>query len=91
MYKIKSHPAKRANDIESRFIKLANPIIADFLSEIFNQCVSTRSYPDAMKVVKVIPIFKKDREKTTNYKPKSLPSQFNKIFEKCCTREFIDL
>ena len=33
---IKSHKARRANDIESKFIKLANPVIANFLSEMFN-------------------------------------------------------
>jgi len=36
-----------------------------------------------MKLAEVIPIFKKDnRDKTTNYRPISLLSQFNKIFEK---------
>ena len=80
---IKKHKAKRANDIKSRFIKLANPIIAHSLSEIFNQCVSTGIYPDSIKLTQVIPIFEKgDREKTTNYRPISLLSQCNKIFEK---------
>ena len=46
----KSHKAKRANDIETRFINLANPVIAHVLSEIFNQCVSTDINHDAMKV-----------------------------------------
>ena len=80
---IKSHKARRTNDIESRFIKLANPVIANFLSEMFNLSLTTGIYPDAMKVAEVIPIFKKgDRDKSTNYRPISLLSQFNKIFEK---------
>ena len=80
---IKSHKARRANDIESKFIKLANPVIANFLSEMFNLSLTTGIYPDAMKVAEVIPIFKKgDREKATYYRPISLLSQFNKIFEK---------
>jgi len=80
---IKSNKAKRSIDVESKFIKLANPVIAYFLSEIFNLCLTTEIYPDAMKVTEIIPIFKKeDRESTTNYRPISLLSQFNKIFEK---------
>ena len=79
---IKSHKARRANDIESKFIKLANPVIANFLSKMFNLSLTTGIYPDAMKVAEVIPIFKKgDRDKTTNCRPISLLSQFNKIFE----------
>ena len=80
---IKSHKARRTNDIESRFIKLANPVIANFLSEMFNLSLTTGIYPDAMKVAEVIPIFKKcDHDKSTNYRPISLLSQFNKISEK---------
>ena len=50
---------------------------------MFNLSLTTGIYPDAMKVAEVIPIFKKgDRDKATNYRPISLLSQFNKIFEK---------
>ena len=59
------------------------PIISFFLSELFNLCLSTGTYPDLMKVAEVIPIFKKgQKDKLTNYRPISLLSQFNKIFEK---------
>ena len=64
-------------------MKHANPIISFFLSELFNLCLSTGTYPDLMKIVKVIPIFKNgEKDKMTNYRPISLLSQFNKIFEK---------
>ena len=80
---IKSHKARRAIDTEFRFIKLANPVIAYFLSEMFNLSLTTGIYPDAMNVAEVIPIFKKgDRDKSTNYRSISLLSQFNKIFKK---------
>ena len=66
-----------------KFIKLANPIISFFLSELFNLCLSTDTYPNSMKVAEGIPIFKKgQKDKMTNYRPISLLSQFNKIFEK---------
>ena len=40
-------------------------------------------YPDGLKGAEVVPIFKKsDPNDVTNYKPISLLSNFNKIFEK---------
>ena len=40
-------------------------------------------HPDSLKVAEVIPIFKKgEQDKTTNYRPMTLFSHFNKIFEK---------
>ena len=80
---LKNRKARKALDIEIKFIKLANPIISFFLSELFNLCLSTGTYPDLMKVAEVIPIFKKgQKDKMTNYRPITLLSQFNEIFEK---------
>ena len=80
---IKRKKAKRASDIETKFIKYANPVLLYFVSDIFNRCVTEGVYPDSLKVSEVIPIFKKgDRDKTTNFRPISLLSQFNKVFEK---------
>ena len=45
--------------------------------------MSEGTYPDLHKIFEVVPIFKKgDRNKMTNYRPISLLSQFNKVFEK---------
>ena len=50
---------------------------------MFNVCLSEGTYPDLLKIVKVVPIFKQgELNKMTNYCPISLFSQFNKIFEK---------
>ena len=80
---LKIKKATRTSDIESKFIKYANPVIAKFVSDLFNFCLKEGVYPDSLEVAGVIPIFKKgEPDKTTNYRSISLFSQFNKIFEK---------
>ena len=73
---LKNRKATRTSDIETKFIKLANPIISFFLSELFNLCLSTGTYPDLMKVAEVIPVFKKgQKDKLTNHRPISRGGQ----------------
>ena len=65
------------------FIKYANPVISKFLSDMLNVCLTKGAYPDLLKIAEVVPLFKKGvRNKITNYRPMSLLSQFNKVFEK---------
>ena len=53
------------------------------LTHIFNRSLICRSFPNDMKLAKIIPIFKSgDRFKFSNYRPISLLSQFSKILEK---------
>ena len=56
---LKNRKARRTLDIETKFIKHANPIVSFFLSELFYLYLSTGIYPDLMKVAEVFPIFKK--------------------------------
>ena len=73
----------RINDIPTRIVKLSNGVIAPFLSNIFNICMSQGCYPSLLKIAHVIPIFKTgNREECANYRPISLLSNFNRIFEK---------
>ena len=80
-FKIKN--VTRTSDIETKFIKYANPVISKFVSDLFNSCLKEGVYSDPFKVAEVIPIFKKgEHDKITNYRPISFLSQFYKIFEK---------
>ena len=80
---LKNRKARRSIDIKTKFLKHANPIIPFFLSGLLNVCLSSGTYADLIKVAKIIPIFiKGEKDKITNYKPISLFSQCNKIFEK---------
>ena len=53
------------------------------LTTIINMSFATGIYPDQLKIAQVIPIFKKgDKLLVSNYRPISLLSNINKIFEK---------
>ena len=71
------------DNFSTKFIKLSAPILAPALVKLFNLSIQTGVYPDLLKVAKVIPIFKKgDSTSVNNYRPISILSPINKIFEK---------
>ena len=75
--------AFRSKDLETKFLKLNIIIIAPILSKLIDTCCESGVFPNCLKIAEVVPIFKKDdRSKTTNYRPISLLSQFDKILEK---------
>ena len=67
----------------SRFIKLSAPLLVPALEIFFNLSLYTGVYPNNLKIAKVTPIFKKgDPASVNNYRPISILSTINKIFEK---------
>ena len=69
-------------------------IISDIIAQIFNKSIDSGNYPSKLKMAKVIPVFKSDDEPDpNNYRPISLLSCFNRIFEKLVfkrLKSFID-
>lgn len=64
-------------------LKHASDIISDVLTKIFNKSIDLGTFPSKLKMAKVIPIFKSDdNTDPNNYRPISLLSCFNRIFEK---------
>ena len=62
-------------------------IICTPLSKIFNILVPSGTHPEKLKHAKVVPTFKKgSRLLISNYRPISLLSNLNKIFEKLMYR-----
>ena len=62
--------------------RLANYIVTP-LTVMINQSLCTGTFPDKLKLVKVIPLYKKvDNHVFDNYRPISLLSTVSKIFEK---------
>lgn len=58
-------------------------IISDILAKIVNLSVTPGSDPSKLKKAKVIPVFKtEDETDANNYRPISLLSTFERVFEK---------
>ena len=81
--KMKDNKSPGYDSINAKFLKISSPFIAPILSKIFNSMLKSGLYPDELKVAKVIPIYKNgDATKCTNYRPISILSLLNNIFEK---------
>jgi hypothetical protein len=71
------------DDVSPTIVKRVIPFISYPLAHIFNLSLSTGVFPSALKLAKVIPIFKKDDPHTfSNYRPISLLPCFSKILER---------
>ena len=67
----------------TRILRSAKHIISQPLSMLINKSIEYGTYPSKLKLAKVIPIYKSgDESDPSNYRPISLLSIFNRIFEK---------
>ena len=90
----KNKTSEDSNTLSMNVVKnIINSVVTPF-QHICNLSFKTGSVPDAMKIAKVIPLFKSgDKHFFTNYRPVALLPQFSKILEKLfCKRlnAFID-
>lgn len=71
------------DNISQKLVKSVKHIIIPTLVKLINASIIEKKYPDCLKTAKVIPIFKAgSTSDSNNYRPISLLSTFNKIFEK---------
>lgn len=64
-------------------LKKCELTLSSLLAESFNLCVAESYYPRELKVARVVPVFKKDDPtQLNNYRPISILSNINKIYEK---------
>jgi len=79
----KSGKSAGYDDISPTVVKSAIPFLTKPLAFIFNISLSTGVFPSALKIAKVIPVFKKDDPHVfSNYRPISLLPCFSKILER---------
>lgn len=76
--------------ISTQIIKHSAVYLAKPLAYLINASLETETYPDILKVGKVIPIFKKgDPQHIENYRPITLPCIIGKIVEKAIYNQLL--
>ena len=71
------------NSIPTKVLKIIAPRICVLLSNLINECIRQGNYPDLLKNASISPIHKKDSKwLVENYRPISLLSNINYLFEK---------
>ena len=82
IHSLKPGKAPGIDGIPPKIVRSVGHILAPVLAHIFNLVFVSGIYPDAMKVAKVIPLFKKgDSTQPENYRPISLLCCFDKLLE----------
>ena len=62
----------KASDIPIHVIKKSSRFISPILSVLYNKCINDGIFPNELKVGKISPIYKKDKEELLeNYRPVS--------------------
>ena len=83
------------DQISGKFLKDGAQILAKPISELFNLSMALGNFPDACKIIKVKPLFKKgSKTDPSNYRPIFLLPLLSKVFERVVldqTEEFFSL
>ena len=79
------------DNISSTILKSISNEISDCITLIINQSILTGSFPDNLKLAKVVPIFKKDdKSQIKNYRPISVLPVISKIFQNVIHTQLIE-
>jgi len=71
------------NDIPSKFLKIASCIVSEWLSKLFNKCMTTGEFPDSWKIAHITPIPKVySPSSSSEYRPISVLPVLSKLFER---------
>ena len=83
------------DQISGKYLKDGARVLAKPISELWNPSMTLGRFPDAWKIAKVKPVFKKGSGiDQSNYRPISLLPLLSKVFERIVleqTEEFVSL
>ena len=75
------------DEITAKFLKISAKKVVPAITDIINLSMNSGEYPEQLKIAKVLPIFKKGNPSlASNYRPISVLSCINKIFEKIISK-----
>ena len=76
------------HNIPNKVLQDSTHLIAPVLMDIFNLPISTKIFPDDLKVLKVVPVYKSgERENLNNYRPIAVLPTIARVFEKLLYRQ----
>ena len=76
------HKSPGIDDIPTKLIKAAKYVLSPYLSKLINYCLKNGRYFDELKIARVTPLHKGGSKfDLQNYRPISVLTSFNKIFE----------
>jgi len=79
---LKTKSNSSANDIPSKYLKIASCIVSEWLSN-FNKCMTIGEFPDSWKIAHITPIPKVHiPSSSSKYRPISVLPVLSKLFEK---------
>ena len=91
IYNLPPKSSSGCDGISTKLLKVIAPVIIKPLTLLINQVLNTGTFPDKLKIAKVIPIFKKgDPSLFENYRPISLLPVISKVLEKIIALQSAD-
>ena len=80
---LKNSKSTDCYNLSTELIKIIKNLIVYPLTKLINHCISCGIFPSALKLAKVIPVFKKKGSinNPSDYRPISLLPNFSKVFE----------